>query len=377
MPDPSPSHAFGDAYRLAKRRLATKLLGSYSLAPRYIQIQLVYACNLRCWFCGQWGSRGQSKQLGGNQLGRTLSLGLLKRLVDELPWVSKGIFLYGGEPLLHPDVIPFIRYATQKQKHCSMVTNGTFLAKQAAGLVRSGLKELAVSLDGTEASNDQYRGKGSYQAAIEGIRAIRLERDRLGKSLPKIVTAYTLLPDNAKELPALVPRVKEAGADCIYVSRLNFLTRDMGQAHEHALRTLFQIEALSWQAFYRTEELGDPRNVKALIEEVKSSPELAGFTILEEPGSHWTSDDWCRYYRDPAYVLPSNRSCRFPWDAMCVCPNGDVVTCPDFPDYVAGNLHRQSFSAIWNGEKMRQFRRSLAKYGRLPICSICCHLYED
>jgi radical SAM protein with 4Fe4S-binding SPASM domain len=186
-----------------------------------------------------------------------------------------------------------------------------------------------------------------------------------------------MLPDNARELPALAREIRQAGGDYVAVNRLMYVTGKMGQAHELAFQTLFQIDAPSWKGFCRPELLGDPKSVKAVMEELKNSLEFQAFVRLDEPESNWTPDDWHRYYSDPTYVKPSNRVCRFPWHSIGVCPNGDVVVCPDFPDYVAGNVHQQSLSQIWNGARMRQFRRTLAEHGRFPICSACCKLYVD
>lgn len=372
-----PLRVLHQVYEPVRRRVATSLPGGYSLGPRYVQIQLGYACNLRCWFCGQWGRTGHFKQLSANQLQETLPLDLLKRLVDELPSVCTRILLWGGEPLLYPNLVPLVRYAAERHKHCEIITNGTLLAKHAVGLLQAGLENVYVSLDGTEELHDRYRARGSYRATFEGIRAVRAERGRLGKELPRITVIFTTLPENVGELPALAREVREAGADAILVTRLNYATKEMGQAHERALQTLFQIQAPSWKGFWRDEPLGDPENVKALVEALKNPSEFNGFVIIGDPRSRWAPNDWYRYYSDPTYVLPSNPRCLFPWYAAGICPNGDVVPCPDFPDYVAGNLHQQSFSEIWNGKKMRQFRRSLRKHGRFPVCSCCCHLYED
>lgn len=345
----------------------------YSLCPSSIKIQLTYACNLRCSFCGQWGSSGQLRQLGASELREGLPLGLLKQILDEMPFVCSDIWLWGGEPLLHPDVVPFVQYATGKRKSCEMITNGTLLAKHAAGLMQADLQGVYVSLDGTEEVHDSYRGRGSYRAAIRGIEEVRVKRDRLGREAPSIYASYTMLPENAEELPALAREMKDAGADRIIVNRLTYVTREMGQAYEQTLQTLFQIQAPSWKGFCRTQPLGDPKKVMTLVKEVKRSSELREFVLF--PESHRSPNDWCHYYHDPTYAHPSSRRCLFPWNPMCICPNGDVVACPDFPDYVAGNLHHESFSEIWNGEKMRRFRRSLAEHGRFPICSACCHLY--
>jgi radical SAM protein with 4Fe4S-binding SPASM domain len=55
-----------------------------------------------------------------------------------------------------------------------------------------------------------------------------------------------------------------------------------------------------------------------------------------------------------------------------IAPNGDVVTCRDYPDVVVGNIQTQSLLEAWNGERMLQFRRVLKGHdGVLPICTRC------
>ena len=55
-------------------------------------------------------------------------------------------------------------------------------------------------------------------------------------------------------------------------------------------------------------------------------------------------------------------------------PNGDVVTCRDYSDYVTGNIEENSITEIWNNEKYQNFRNVLKDEKLLPICSRCCGL---
>jgi hypothetical protein len=51
-----------------------------------------------------------------------------------------------------------------------------------------------------------------------------------------------------------------------------------------------------------------------------------------------------------------------------------VATCRDYPDYVCGNIQRDSILTIWNNDRYRAFRNSLRDEGLLPICARCCGL---
>jgi len=43
---------------------------------------------------------------------------------------------------------------------------------------------------------------------------------------------------------------------------------------------------------------------------------------------------------------------------------------------VLGNIKKQSFWKIWNGEKNNSFRDSLISHGSFPFCTRCCSFYE-
>lgn len=58
-----------------------------------------------------------------------------------------------------------------------------------------------------------------------------------------------------------------------------------------------------------------------------------------------------------------------------IMPNGDVVPCRDYSDYVVGNITKKSILDIYNDEGYRKFRGLLKKHGGLiPICARCCGL---
>jgi len=112
-------------------RLAHKLkingYGDWSHSPEHLTILLTDRCNLRCKICHYANTETPGYSL--NQA-RDMSLSVFQKIIAEVsgkPLVS----LTGGEPLLHPDVAEFIAIAKEKDRLCTLTTNGWLLADRA------------------------------------------------------------------------------------------------------------------------------------------------------------------------------------------------------------------------------------------------------
>ena len=85
--------------------------------------------------------------------------------------------------------------------------------------------------------------------------------------------------------------------------------------------------------------------------------------------------DLNKYYSDMHFSV-GKRRCFSPWFAANIMPNGDVTFCMDYPDYVLGNIKKESFLNLWNSPKAIDFRSKLKKYKKFPICNRCCQLFK-
>jgi radical SAM protein with 4Fe4S-binding SPASM domain len=360
--------------RIHWRLVPTYLPKTFSPGILSLHIQLTYACNLRCWFCGQWGTAGMFKELPASELRKTVPLELLTRLVHDLPMTCISVFLWGGETLSYAGIIPLIRSIKHSGRACNMVTNGTALAQLAPDPVSAGPDTITVSVDALEETHDRNRGApGTFRAAMEGIRALAKERRGAGSARPRIFLGCVLLPETAEELPALFEHARLAGVDKAFLGRLQYTTPAQGRMQEAAFQQLFNIGSPSWKSIERPVSPEGAAKVQSAVEKLRSDPRWKDFVVWETP--NWRPEDYLRYYQDALYAAPARRACRFPWEAVNLRPNGDLSPCPDFPDYVVGNIHRQSFREIWNGKPFRDFRGQLSKQGRFPICTSCCQLY--
>jgi len=83
--------------------------------------------------------------------------------------------------------------------------------------------------------------------------------------------------------------------------------------------------------------------------------------------------DLRRYYTDHTATFGYDE-CVSVFMSAEVTASGDVSFCRDYPDYVVGNLGAHTLPELWNGERARRFRSSLAQQGLMPVCRRCCGL---
>jgi len=158
-----------------------------------------YDCNLRCSYC--------VAQSSPNAPRRAIGLVNVRRLVDEAVELGfSHIFFTGGEPFLLNDIYDMLAYSSARVT-TSVLTNGMLLKQEIAGTDRTRLDRLGeimhenlivqVSLDGGRAEHhDAYRGAGTWEKTVEGIRLLQARGFRVRIS-------STETPANTNHLPEI------------------------------------------------------------------------------------------------------------------------------------------------------------------------------
>jgi sulfatase maturation enzyme AslB (radical SAM superfamily) len=137
-----------------------------------------YDCNLKCSYC--------VAKSGPNAPRRALGMENVRRLVDEA--VELGfdhVFFTGGEPFLLNDIYEMLAYSSSRIKTTvltnAMLLRGVRLEKLC--VIANENLIVQVSLDGGRPENhDAYRGPGTWEKTVEGIKLLQGEgfRVRLG-----------------------------------------------------------------------------------------------------------------------------------------------------------------------------------------------------
>ncbi len=144
---------------------------SFGRTVDYLRISVTDRCNERCLYClpenyADWLPRGEI--LSYNELlaivRATTALGFRRFRVT------------GGEPLIRPGVVDFIRdlLMTDGVESVSLTTNGTRLPQLAESLFNAGLRRLNVSLDALDPVIYRTLTNGDVEPVLRGIK--RLEK---------------------------------------------------------------------------------------------------------------------------------------------------------------------------------------------------------
>ena len=115
---------------------------SFGRNIHYLRISLTDKCNMRCVYC-------MPEEMVFRPTSELMSRGECLRLVRLfIDLGADKVRLTGGEPTVHPDLIPIVRGIRDLGVHrISMTTNGLRLAELARPLKEAGLERVNVSVD--------------------------------------------------------------------------------------------------------------------------------------------------------------------------------------------------------------------------------------
>ena len=110
-----------------------------------VYVEITNICNRACSFCP-----GTRREKGRMTLDR------FKYVADSLLGLTDYLYFHVmGEPLGHPDLPEFIRYATSLGYKCAITTNGTLLDKCGDRLIDSGVYKVNLSVHSFEGGEEE------------------------------------------------------------------------------------------------------------------------------------------------------------------------------------------------------------------------------
>jgi len=152
---------------------AKPLVDPFGRAISYLRISVTDRCDLRCVYCMQ----ENMVFLPRDELLTFEELERLGRIFIRLG--TRKLRITGGEPLVRRDVMRLIETFGREigpagLAELTLTTNGSQLARHAAGLAAAGVRRINVSLDTLNA--DRFRAitrGGRLQQTLEGLQAAR------------------------------------------------------------------------------------------------------------------------------------------------------------------------------------------------------------
>ena len=290
--------------------------------PPILMIEPTNICNLKCPMCPAIvGKRVLSKG--------QLKLDNYKKLLDEVGDTVFQVQLWNqGEPFINKDFLEMVRYAKTYGIMTITSTNAHFVGSEAKAeeIVKSGLDQLIISMDGTnQETYEKYRVNGDYNLVLQNLIRLARAKKKLNSKTPLIELQFIVFKHNQDEIDTIIHLAKEYDID-----RLSFKTPMVYSAEQ---ADEFLVEAQK-KELYRFDE-----------QNVSRKPAVP---------------DWCKRL----------------WLNSTVNWDGTVVPCcfDADSDHIFANVFENgsSFKSTWKNKKYTAFRQALLKNrSAIDMCRNC------
>jgi MoaA/NifB/PqqE/SkfB family radical SAM enzyme len=310
----------GFYFRTGKVEQAIRINAS-GASPRYlgIFIETIGRCNLDCWFCYSKDAKGP---------GRVIGLQQMRDAVDAMAgFGAESVIVAGkGEPLVDDALLPLARHVSKKGMRLVLFTNNTLISPQIA----SELHDLNTTVIAKIGSLIPERQDGIV--GVPGAyRRIRRGFDNLleaGFRQPRLAVDFTVTMDSMDEALPLWRYLRSQSIIPFYEPLIS--SGGALSDPERLSRALVPRDELT-RLFLRLREL-DEREF--------------GFT--------WAMPRGMR--------IPGFERCRRHETMLTLRQDGDVGTCVNGLDTVAGNIFKESLQRIIEDspllKKIREGRNS-------------------
>jgi MoaA/NifB/PqqE/SkfB family radical SAM enzyme len=194
---------------------------SIEAAPlKWIQIDPIFNCNLRCPDCAFTEMRESNFFIRPRT---AISLETFKSIVDQASGSLEHIrFHLLGEPFLNKHSMDMLNYAKKKipDIFISIETNGILLVPEMQdSLVDAGVDYVKFSIDGAcQESYKKYRVGGQFQKAYDNMISLIRKRNEAGADRPKVLWQYILFKwnDSDEEIKKARKFAAEGNVDELY-----------------------------------------------------------------------------------------------------------------------------------------------------------------
>lgn len=335
------------AANAALAQLALKLKLPYCPAgPVVAKIEATNICNGTCRLCPVGHKTPGHRPYG------MMAWELYTQLIDAVKDTVVTVDLTNwGESLLHPQILPMIRYAHEARMYTYLSTNlHTVRPEHVDGLMLNGLDELALSLHGLSDDTYQaYQPGYRFDEAVDVIAQLVEARNRLGgDNRPKIKLNFVVTAVNVHEVDQVAAFAERYGVEYVI--------------SEASLNLRFKIPP----AMVRCE----PDAARTIAAEQID-------TWLPPPGRH----DRAAYrdlLADPSGLYNGRKqyACDWPWTKLVVNHDGGLsICCGSYsPGEDVGRYSGQPIRQLWNSPAYRRCRESFRKRPptqRRVLCDQC------
>lgn len=309
--------------------------------PREVDLEITSRCNLRCSYCYFFDNPAVTYQ--------DLPTAEWLQFFDELG--SLGVMkvcIAGGEPFMRKDLPELIEGIIRNRMRFSILSNGALIDdEKAAFLAGAGRCDyVQVSLDGSRPeTHDACRGKGSFEKAVCGIRALQ----RNGVKVAVRVTIHRHNVNDLEETARFL--LEELALPAFGTNSAGYLGSCRMNAKDIQLTTSERQRAMSTLLHL---ERKYPGRISA------SAGPLA-------EGRMWPRMEAARVKSEPSFQNGGRlTACGCPGSKIAIRADGAVVPCSMLAHMELGRINRDSLAEVW---REHENLNKLRDRNRIPLSS--------
>jgi len=311
-----------------------------------------------------------------------MSKELIEKIRAEvLPSATDLSLTVAGEPFMTPKIRDFVDLAKNGEVQLQLNTNATLI--KDSELLKDVLRQssvLKISLDGHGSVYEDIRRGSTWSDVLEKVKLVVRVRNSLPRSnQPRLAICMVLMRQNIHQLIEMVELSKAVGVDRFEATYITVMSDEM--EHESPRLIPSEADAIVRAARDRADELkfrvclpplmnGETIPTKQTAQLSLALSEIKGLTrtrlnrLSFEIKNKISHKKWAR-------IAKGEIPCSFLRSGVFISVGGDVAPCPMPGRPVAGNLLKQSFQDIWNGEVLTAMRMGFINGKPHHCCSHC------
>jgi MoaA/NifB/PqqE/SkfB family radical SAM enzyme len=189
---------------------------------RLLQVESAFTCNLRCIMCPWQDVRKQASNRG---IMAQAVWGAIRPHLDQAQAID---FTGGGEPLLQPKLVHWIKDAKTAGCTTGLLTNGLLLKESLLQqLISVGIHWIGISMDGaTKDVYEKIRIGSNFDTVCRNV--ANIDKLRNGP-VPKTMINFVLMPFNFHQMNAMVRLAHQLGVDQVNFKQCDVIREEHGK----------------------------------------------------------------------------------------------------------------------------------------------------